>query len=171
LGPGDTLKRVLTVADLSSGRHEVLVVVDLESEVEESNEDNNRLSMDLVVDAASTAPKRPADLSIDWFTYIADETHVYYWVEVVNEGDETAGPFWVDVFVDEYSSPGFGVDGDEWVEVDALAPGEKVEVEVLIETYCSWCWSWIVVDSAEDVEESDETNNVEGPHDVFSETY
>ena len=59
LAPGDTLERVLTVADLSAGRHEVLVVVDLESEVEESNEENNRLSMDLVVEAASTAPSRP----------------------------------------------------------------------------------------------------------------
>jgi len=171
LAPGDSLERVLTVADLSAGRHEVLVVVDLESEVEESNEQNNRLSMELVVEAASTAPSRPADLSVDWFTYIADATHVYYWVEIVNDGDETAGPFWVDIFVDEYSSPGFGVDGDDWVEVDGLAPGEKVEVDVLVETYCAWCWSWIVVDSADDVDESDESNNVEGPLDVFSETY
>jgi hypothetical protein len=165
LGPGAERALSLEVTGLASGSHEVLVVVDLEGDISESNESNNQLSMDLHIEDG----KLPADLYVDWFTYLADDEYIYYWVEVSNYGDTDTGPFWVDFFVDRSIAPSVGLDGDAWAEVSNVGPWETVVVDLLVAADCYWCWSWVVVDSTEVVMESFEDDNVAGPLDVFSE--
>ena len=73
----------------------------------------------------------------------------------------------VTVQVDRLDAPKVGTDGDSWVEVPGLGPWETVAIEYLIEGDCSWCWSWVYVDSTNAVTESVETDNAFGPIDVF----
>ena len=165
LAPGAEKVLSLDVNGLATGTHEVLVIVDLGGDIPESNESNNELSMDLYIEDG----KLPPDLYVDWFTYLADDESVYYWVEVSNYGDTDTGPFWVDFFIDRTLAPTVGLDGDAWAEVSNVGPWETVVVDLLVDAECYWCWSWVIVDSTDVVMESYEDDNVAGPLDVFSE--
>lgn len=164
VGPDET-ERASFSFEASPGTHEVVLVVDTEDKVQESNEGNNVHSTEVEVSGSSTG----ANLSVDYFDYIADDTYVYYVVDVYNSGTEDVGAFYVDVYVNEPSAPVLGSDGDEWVEVSSLAAGDTESADFLIETWCYSCMSWVLVDSYDTIEESDETDNVEGPLWVYSE--
>jgi hypothetical protein len=51
--------------------------------------------------------------------------------------------------------------------VSSLAAGETEWLDFTIEETCYWCYSYVLVDSYDMIEESDETNNTDGPLDVY----
>ena len=108
------------------------------------------------------------DLVIPYFDYLADETSIYYFVEIANQGDAGTDSFYVDVFIDENDAPTIGTDGDDYVLISSLSAGESTYAEFYIYTWCHWCWSWAVTDSLDWIDETNEDNNAEGPLDVFS---
>ncbi len=162
LGPGQSESLHFDLYAESS----VYVLVDTNDDVEESDESNNAASA--AVSSGGGGGSSGPDLVIPYFDYIADEEMIYYYIEVENQGDESADSFYVDVFIDAYEAPEIGTDGDDYTLLDSLSPGESTAAEFLLETWCHWCWSWAVVDSLDWVEESDESNNVDGPLDVYS---
>lgn len=141
------------------GSHTLYVLVDSEDGVAESSESNNRSEDTITVVDESTGP----NLAVTYFDWLADETSVYYAVDVYNSGTEAVAAFYVDVYVDQTSAPTVPSDGDDYVEVLSLGAGETAFADFLLETWCSECWSWVLVDSYDDVEETDEDDNVEGP--------
>lgn len=108
------------------------------------------------------------DLSVDSFDALSDGTWVYYEVEISNYGDQGVGPFYVDVYADEFSSPAVGDDGDDWQEVTWLGAWSSTILEFWVEIDCSSfpCRSWVQVDTLNDIAEADESDNIEGPLDV-----
>jgi hypothetical protein len=147
------------------GSSGVYVLADTNDDVAESDESNNSASG--AVTSGGGGSGGP-DLTVSYFDYIADEYSIYYYVEVFNAGDEAAGGFYVDVFVDEDSAPEIGDYGDEYELMDGLGAGERVSMDALVERWCGWCWSWVLVDSLDWVEEANEADNVAGPMDVYS---
>ena len=96
--------------------------------------------------------------------WISDGTWVYYYVEISNYGDSGVGPFWVDVYVDQWSSPAIGSNGDDWAQVSWIGPWSTVAIEFLVEADCTWgCDSWVLADSLDAVSEPYESDNLEGP--------
>ncbi len=164
VGPDET-QRVSFSFAADPGTHEVVLVVDTEDAVDESSESNNVHSTEVEVSGSAAG----ANLSVDYFDYVADDTYVYYVVDIYNSGTEEVGAFYVDVHVNEPSAPVLGSDGDDWMEVSSLAAGEVESADFLIETWCYGCMSWVLIDSYDAVEESDEDDNVEGPLWVYSE--
>ena len=72
------------------------------------------------------------DLSITYFDYLAYDTEIYYYVDITNTGDEDAGSFYVDVFVDEDDEPELYDDGDDYTTIESLAVGETEYADFLI---------------------------------------
>lgn len=163
LGPGQS--ETLSFELISSSS--VYVLADTNDDVSESNESNNGASGTLSGGGGGGGGGSP-DLSVSYFDYISDKYSVYYFVEVTNSGDVSADSFYVDIFVDEDDAPSIGDDGDYYELIDGLGVGETAFVEALLDTYCHWCWSWVLVDSLDWVVESSESNNIEGPMDVYS---
>ncbi len=163
-GPGDSVTESFTL-DAGSGSHEVVAVVDLVDEVQESSESNNRWTGAITVDDSSNDGP---NIAITYFDWIADETSIYYAVDVTNTGAESVAEFYVDLFIDQDSEPPLFSDGDNWVSVTSLGAGETLYADFLVETWCAYCWSWILADSYDEVEETDETDNVSGPLTVES---
>jgi len=145
----------------------VYVLVDTNDDVEESNESNNAGSAQ--VSSGGSGGSGGPDLVIPYFDYLADESSIYYLVEIANQGDSSAESFYVDVFIDENDEPAFGTDGDDYVLISSISAGESTYAEFYIDTWCHWCWSWAVSDSLDWIVESNESNNASGPLDVFSE--
>jgi hypothetical protein len=162
LGPGQSDSLSFDV----SAEDSVAVLVDTNDDIDESDESNNAASA--VVSSGGGGGEGGPDLVIPYFDYIADDETIYYYIEVENQGDEAADSFYVDVFIDEYNSPTIGTDGDDYTLLDGLSPGESAAAEFLIDTWCHWCASWAVVDSLDWVDESNESNNIDGPLDVYS---
>lgn len=163
-GPGDSVTGSFTLP-ASVGTHSVVAVVDLIGEVDESSESNNSWSGSISVDDATNDGP---NLSITYFEWIADETSIYYAVDVTNTGAESVAEFYVDLYIDQDSEPVVPSDGDEFVSVTGLDAGETLYADFLVETWCAYCWSWILADSYDEVDETDETDNVAGPLEVES---
>jgi hypothetical protein len=163
LGPGQSETLSFELISTSS----VYVLADTNDDVSESDESNNGASGTL--SGGGGGGDGAPDLSVSYFDYLSDSYSLYYFVEVTNSGDVSAESFYVDIFVDEESSPEIGDDGDYYELIDSLGAGETVFVEAVLDTYCHWCWSWVLVDSLDWVSESSESNNIDGPLDVFSE--
>lgn len=163
LGPGqsESLSFQLSASEL------VYVLVDTNDDVDESDESNNVGSAQ--VSSGGSGGSGGPDLVIPYFDYLADESTVYYLVEIANQGDSGTESFYVDVFIDENDAPAIGTDGDDYVLISSLSAGESTYAEFYIDTWCHWCWSWAVTDSLDWIDETNEDNNVEGPLDVFSE--
>ena len=87
----------------------------------------------------------------------------------MNQGDQDAGWFYVDLFVDQASSPAPFDDGDEYSSIDGIAAGDSDYADFEVDMVCEGCSSWIMVDGYDAVIESNEANNVEGPLTVWSE--
>lgn len=166
-GPGQTAQVILEVSGLSDGLYDLTVSVDTEDEIDESVESNNHQDTIFSISASggTTVPSTTTfapDLAIDRVDFISDGTYVYYEVEISNYGDAGVGPFWVDVFVDQWASPQVGDDGDDWQEVSWIPAWSSVTIDFLIPADCSWgCDSWVFVDSYDDVSEPIEWDNIE----------
>ena len=156
---------------VSGGSHDVYVVVDTNDDVDESNESNNMVEGTLTSsgDGGGSSGDNGPDLGVSYFAAYADDSYLYYYVDVTNYGDEDAGSFYVDLFVDESSQPSLYADGDDYTTISSLSAGATEYADFLIEQTCDSCQSWVLVDSFENVKESDESNNVDGPITVDSE--
>jgi hypothetical protein len=111
------------------------------------------------------------DLAITHFSYYIDTKawETYYFVDVSNYGGDTGDYFFVDLFVDAYSEPQMGDDGDDAQIIEGIDGWDTVYADFVVEdvpSYYEW-WSYVIVDSWDDVAESDESNNIEGPLDVW----
>ena len=160
LGPDETVEVGFNLP-AAPGTREIVVLADTEDDVEESSESNNRFDTKVEVGSAGGP-----NLTVSYFDYIADATSIYYVVDIYNSGSEDVGEFYVDLYVHYEDYPVFGADGDEYVDVLGLAAGDSTYADFLIETYCEYCWSWIVIDSYDEIEETDETDNIAGPLEV-----
>ncbi len=165
VGPDEVVAVEIEITGVSDGDHEVVAVVDIEDEVDESNEGNNEASVDVTMSGGTDL--LPANLAIDTVDWLADPSDVYYFVEISNYGDEGVGPFWVDVYVDEASAPAVGQDGDEWEQIPWIGPWQTIVVEFLVSESCVACDSWVQVDTWDEAAESDESDNLFGPELVY----
>lgn len=150
---------------VSSGDHTVVVFADTNDDVAESDESDNLLEASLGGGTTASGP----DLAISYFDYLADDVTVYWLVDVVNQGDQDAGWFYVDLFVDASGSPALYDDGDEYSSIDGIAAGDTDYADFELDRVCSGCSSWVMIDGYDAVFESNESNNVEGPLSVWSE--
>lgn len=180
LGPGEQLGLGFELA-ADAGSHTIVAVVDIENEVAESAENNNEADTQLtLVDGGTTSSGTwsstgstwgssswGSDLYVDRVDWLSDGTYVYYEVEISNYGGIGAGPFWVDVYVDETFAPALYQDGDDYLQVSWIGAWDTVIVDFLVPASCSWCWSWVQVDSYDEVPELVESDNVYGPIDVY----
>jgi len=107
------------------------------------------------------------DLEITYFSAYIGDGMTYFFIDVTNSGDHPAGGFYVDLFVDPWFAPEVGEDGDHWLWIDQLDPGETTYADFDVEDEPWWGWgSYVIVDTNRLVWESDEDDNVEGPLDV-----
>lgn len=158
LGPGDRHEVDFTF-NVAPGFHEVVVLLDSTGVIEEGNEGNNLGNA--VIDLVNHTPE--ANLQVTSFSYLSDDTDILYFVEVENIGDAASGSFYIDLYVDSFGAPAVGQDGDDYVQMTSLAPGQSQTAEFIVTQYCYLCASWAFVDSFGNVSESNETDNLEGP--------
>jgi hypothetical protein len=153
---------------LDDGTHEIAILVDSSGDVAESDESNNGWSTEVDVGGGTVGGP---NLTVTYFDWLADETSLYYAVDVYNSGTEPVSNFYVDIYVDQATAPTVPSDGDTYVEVLSLGAGETEFADFLLDDWCYSCTSWVLVDSYDEVEETDETDNVEGPLVVESPYY
>ena len=111
------------------------------------------------------------DLAVTYFAVYVDHDNdvTYYYVDVSNLGASTSEMFFVELFVDAYSTPTLMQDGDETLIIEGLDSSDTkyADFEVYdVPFYYEW-WSYVVVDSWDDVAESDESDNIVGPLVVY----
>ncbi len=150
---------------VDSGSHNVWVLLDTAQSVDESNESDNTASATISVGSSQQAGP---NLQISYFDYLADGESVYYYVDVTNSGTDDVGSFYVDLYMDAYSTPALYEDGDDYVTVKSLAAGESAYADFLFDVTCSVCSSWVQVDSYDYIEETDESDNIAGPLSVYA---
>jgi hypothetical protein len=163
LGPGERTEIALTFP-ASIGFNSVTVLLDSTGAIEEANEGNNL--GDAFIEVAGHSPE--PNLQITDFSYVADATDIYYVVEVENVGDASAGPFYVDLYVDHTGAPAVGEEGDAYAQIAGLAPGETGSADFIVTQSCFLCSSWAFVDSFGGIPESNESDNLDGPMSVSS---
>ena len=163
-GPGETVTGSFSLP-ASTGTHELAAYVDLVGEVEESNESNNSWTGNITVDDSTN---EGPNISVTYFDWVADETSIYYAVDVTNTGAESVAEFYVDLVIDQTQEPALFSDGDNWVTVTGLDAGETAYADFLVETWCAYCSSWVLADSYDTILETDETDNIAGPLTVES---
>ena len=109
------------------------------------------------------------NLEITYFEAFVDYDidTTYFWIDVTNSGTAPAYGFWVDLWIDPWFDPDVGDEGDAWVEIEELLPGETIyaDFEAADSPWFGW-GSFAIVDTTEDVDETHETDNVAGPLDV-----
>jgi hypothetical protein len=164
IAPGESAAGTFTFT-VEDGTHELVVLLDSEESVEESNSGNNwdQASVTVGGTSAETGP----NLTISYFDYTVSNDTVYYFVDITNTGGEDVGEFFVDLFYDSISPPQLYDDGDKWTEVVSLAAGETIYADFTVSTedledICSYCWGWVMVDGYDQVSETDEYDNIEG---------
>ena len=89
-------------------------------------------------------------------------------VTVKNTGTAAASPARIDYWMDEASPPAEGATGDQYHTSFNIDPGDSVVWTTSGATSMSFCrWtSWFRVDTHDLVNESNEDDNLSGPHDV-----
>ncbi|MEZ4316772.1 MAG: Ig-like domain-containing protein [Myxococcota bacterium] len=158
LGPG-ARHEVEFAFTVQPGQHSVVVLLDSTDVVAESNEGNNL--GDAFASAIDHEPE--ANLQVTSFTYLSDDTDILYFIEVRNVGDAASGQFYLDLYVDHFGAPAVGEEGDEFLQMSSLGPGQTGMADFLVTQDCFLCSSWVFVDSFGEVSESNETDNLEGP--------
>ena len=163
---GDTSEVVWTF-DAEAGEHELVVVIDTDGLVDETNESNNVSTHPFTVTGEVGGP----NLELSYFDFIADSESIYYVIDVTNTGGEDVGEFYIDMWVDSFDDPTPSGIGDMFLRIPSLAAGETTVADFYFEdTTCIFCWSWAMADTNLEVEETDETDNVVGPLEVDSPT-
>jgi len=111
------------------------------------------------------------NLTVTYFDFYCDykSDTTYYYIDVTNDGSGTAEIFFVDLFTDAYSEPVIGDDGDEADLFEDLGPWETIYADFTVSSvplYYEW-WSYVILDTTDDVAESDESDNIAGPLYVY----
>jgi hypothetical protein len=168
LGAGETVDGSFQIT-LSEGSHEIYVILDTDDFIDESDENNNIASAVVTIGGSTTVGP---NLTISYFDYLVDSYSVYYFVDITNTGGEDVGPFFVDVYYNESQAPALYTDGEQWIEVASLAAGETTYADFLIDSsevsaVCSTCKSWVLIDGYDNVSETNESDNTEGPITVY----
>jgi len=164
LAAGESTPVYVDLFDVDSGSYSSYALADADEFVAESNEDNNSGGPASVT--VSSGSSGYANLEITEFDAVSDGYYTVFAIEVTNTGGTDSGTFYLDLFVDQWSSPVVGDDGDLWDEVANLGPGESVSWEPDLEvgpyhhSYYYWN-SWVFADSYDQVYESDEDDNIE----------
>jgi len=136
------------------------IQIDTNNYVDEIRDSNNDHSL-LIQQEQSTIYN---DISLDYFDSGANsDGSRSYFVDITNNGTESIPLLFVDLYFDQRDQPVLGTDGDEYVTIEELYPGETKWADFLIYTPCSPCRSWVMVDSLDFIAESDESNNIGGP--------
>lgn len=99
-----------------------------------------------------------ANLLLSGSSGYADDGVVTVTLEVTNDGDVGAADFWVDAFLDPSGEPSIGETGDAFAYVYYLGPGETETVTLSF--YGDGGDVWVLLDSADAIDESDEDDNV-----------
>ena len=157
LGP-DEEKQYTFTFELSRGEHSVHVFADSLDTVEEKEESNNIFGTSVDVGSGVSGP----NLTFEKFQFVADSESVYYAIDVLNNGSEDVGEFYVDLFLDSWSEPALETDGDAYVDVLSLAAGESTYADFFFAEPCNYCYTWIIVDSYNEIEETREDDNIAG---------
>ncbi|MBL7086071.1 MAG: PKD domain-containing protein [Candidatus Cloacimonetes bacterium] len=118
------------------------------------------VDLDLEITSVSISPTPPLDEN-ESFT-----STVYF----RNNGEGDAGGFWLDFFMDESSTPSIPCDGDFYTWIPGLAAGASSFFTFsnpnMYYGSPGTKHQYYVIDSYDYVPESNENNNVYGPHDV-----
>jgi hypothetical protein len=89
-------------------------------------------------------------------------------VVIRNQGNATASGFWTDLFYDPPYPPSPPADGNDYFWTGSLAPGETRAWAFYIGNNEAETWSmYVLIDSWNQVNESNENNNVWGPEYVI----
>jgi hypothetical protein len=168
LGAGDMVEGSFQIT-LSEGSHEIYVILDTDDLVDESNESNNVDSAVVTIGGGETVGP---NLTITYFDYLVDSSSIYYFVDITNTGGEDVEGFFVDVYYDESQAPALYTDGQQWVEIESLEAGATTYADFLVDSsevsaVCSTCKSWVLIDGYDDVSETNESDNTEGPLTVY----
>jgi hypothetical protein len=163
LGAGESTPVYVDLFEVDAGSYSSWALVDSDRFVTESNENNNSAGPTSVT--VSSGSSGYANLEITTFDAVTDGYYTLFEVEVTNTGGGESGGFYLDLFVDQWSSPVVGDDGDLWVEVPSLSPGESYlwEEDIGVGPYHHYYYywnSWAFADSYDQVWESDESDNV-----------
>lgn len=168
VAPGGETQVELTLY-AGEGTHEVWVLVDTNEEVAESDEGNNTFSGSVSGGSGGGGGDAGGpNLEVTYFDWLADWESVYYYVDITNSGSADVGEFFVDLFVDRSRAPELYEDGDAYTTVAGLDAGETTYADFLVDNRCgSYCESWLLIDGYDQVEETDEDDNVAGPVTVY----
>lgn len=158
-GPGNEVNASF-ILPASPGSHEVYILVDTDDAISESDETNNLFGGTIDVGSGTQGP----NLTVGYFEYISDGSDIYYVVDIYNSGSEDVGEFYVDLYIDPPSVPGPHSDGVEYTTVSGLDAGETTYADFLYESADCWpCQSYVLIDSYDYIDETDETDNLGGP--------
>lgn len=151
--------------DAPTGTHHAWVLLDVDGAATESSEENNVIGpITVYVQLPGPAP----DLVVTSFEATVLGADVLYAVEATNGGTASTGPFDVDVFFDSEYKPnvqiGQAPPGAHVIEPVGLAPGESATYELQWAPADVGSWrSWVELDALNQIAESDEKNNADGP--------
>jgi hypothetical protein len=159
VGPGETVQ-VTFNQEASAGDHTIWAYADIDGLTDESDTGNNTASG--TVNVGSSSGGGP-NLVVDYFGYYYYDGTLYYWVDVFNAGGDDSDGFYVDLFYDRSSAPDITETGEQFERVSGLAAGEYEYLSFEVEQECNWCWSWATLDSLEEIDETNEDDNIDGP--------
>lgn len=118
----------------------------------------------VTVRSAGAEPDLP-DLRVTDLVYEAIDDELWLLFDVVNEGEGMSDVAFVDVFLDTDGPPD---EDDEFVTTeifDALAPGDRTAILLVVEGIAVGDHTaWVVADADGWIAESDEDDNASGPH-------
>jgi len=107
------------------------------------------------------------NLEVTYFDAYVGDGETYFYIDVTNTVSGDCDGFWVDLFTDPWWAPDIGDGGDYFDWVEGLEAGETVYVDFGVGDTPWFGWgSYVVLDTLESVDESDEEDNIEGPLDV-----
>jgi hypothetical protein len=163
LGAGESTPVYVDLFEVAAGSYSSWALADSDRFVTESNENNNSAGPASVT--VSSGSSGYPNLEITTFDAVSDGYYSLFAVEVTNTGGGESGGFYLDLFLDQWSTPVVGDDGDLWVEVPSLSAGQSYlwEEELNIGPYHHhyYYWnSWAFADSYDQVWESDEDDNI-----------
>lgn len=161
VGPGSTATVLLQAESAGTGStQELFLVVDSTDEIAETSESNNTMWTET---SGSGGGGGTPNLVIAFFGGYSDleEEVTIYWVDVTNETTADAGSFYVDVYHDSGAEPEIDSTGDEYQRVSDLGAGLTEYLEFSMDELCEYCESWTLIDSFDEVAESNEADNTE----------
>ena len=159
VGPDETVQVTIN-EDASSGDHTIWAYADIDGLTDESDTSNNTASG--TVNVGSSSGGGP-NLKVTYFDFYDYDGTIYYWVYVLNAGGEDSDAFYVDLFYDRTQAPDITETGEQFERVSGLAAGETEYLSFEVDRECDWCWSWATLDSLEEIDETNEDDNIEGP--------